>query len=551
MVLANQKQAYADCPEQQVEFQRIEAGDTQLGRIHKWQHDYEFRSGKWAQTDYNFKTPSNSLLTNAETVVELAGNTKYEIFEFPGDYIDTGGGQTYTDIRMEEDEVPHNVASGTSSCKTFSPGHWFELTGHEIADEDGQYVITSIHHWANNAADASNGAPGGDEYGNSFTCIPKSVTYRPPRGTRRPLVRGPQVAVVTGPAGEEIYCDNFGRVKVHFPWDRESKQDENSSCWIRVSQVHAGKGFGGIDIPRIGDEVVITFYEGDPDRPIITGRLYHAENMPPFGLPGGMNVSGMKSNSTKGGGGYNELVLDDTKGNELIRLHGQFDMDSTIKHDLREHVLNDRTRDVTKNETITIGVDRKEKVGSNETIDIGSNRTETVGGHESITVMLTRSRKVGINESVLVGGAQEVTVGGLRAVSVGGAQTFTVGGFQAITVGAYMAQTVGGSMKESVGGSKTQSIGGSKTVSIASDLGEKIGGKHGETVAGDYSLKAANITMEADSKITLKTGSASITMESGGKISIEGTDITVIGSGEINANADGKMTLKGSAIHAN
>lgn len=356
MVMANSKQAFTACPEQVVEFLRIESGVAQSSRIDKWQHDYEFRPGKWAQTDYNFKTPSNSLLTSAQTVVKLPGNSAYEVFDFPGDYLDTGSGQTYADLRMEENEAKHNLATGTSTCKTFSPGQWFELTRHEIAAEDGEYIITSVQHWASSAADAG-GSGDTDEYGNTFTCIPRSVNYRPPRITSRPMIRGPQVAMVTGPAGEEIYTDKFGRVKVHFYWDRESKKDENSSCWVRVSQVHAGKGFGSIHTPRIGEEVIVVFYEGDPHRPVIAGRLYHAENMPPYALPGGASVSGVKSNSTKGGGGHNGLIMDDTKGKEKITLHGQYDMASTIEHDETHHVKNDRTITVDGKHTETINKD--------------------------------------------------------------------------------------------------------------------------------------------------------------------------------------------------
>jgi type VI secretion system secreted protein VgrG len=544
LVMANSKQAYAPCLEQEVEFLRIESGDTQVSRIDRWQHDYEFRPGKWAQTDYNFKTPSNSLLTSAETVVELPGNTKYEVFDFPGDYPDTDSGQTYADLRMEENETAHNVASGTSSCKTFSPGHWFDLTGHEIAAEDGEYVLTSVQHWASSAADAG-GSSTAAEYGNSFTCIPKSVTYRPARNSRRPMVRGPQVAVVTGPAGEEIYTDKFGRVKVHFPWDRESKKDENSSCWVRVSQVHAGKGFGGIDIPRIGDEVVVTFYEGDPDRPVITGRLYHAENMPPFGLPGGMNVSGLKSNSTKGGGGYNEFVLDDTKGNELIRVHGQFDMDSTIENDLREHVLNNRSRDVTVNETIQIGADRSESVGGNEslsvaknrkedvgvdeTLSVGSNRTRTVGGNETVTVALMRTHTVGINEAITVGAAQEVTVGGIRAVSVGISQTTSVGKSQTTTIGTNLTET----------------IGGNSTQTTAKDRKVKVVKGRGTDIGIDDMLKVGKIlAIDAGEEVVVKVGESMLRMNKNGTIDLQGKDITIDGSGKVTIKAKKDIVLK-------
>ena len=191
-------------------------------------------------------------------------------------------------------------------------------------------------------------AAGGEEltYRNSFECIPFSTPFRPARVTPEPFVQGCQTAVVVGPGGEEIYTDKYGRVKVQFHWDREGKKNENSSCWIRVSHPWAGQGWGAVSIPRIGQEVIVDFLEGDPDQPIIVGRVYNAEQMPPFGMPGGAMISGVKSNSTKGGGGYNEISLNDTKGTELINIHAQYDQQKKVEHDERLHVINNRTKKV-------------------------------------------------------------------------------------------------------------------------------------------------------------------------------------------------------------
>ena len=240
------------------------------------------------------------------------------------------------------------------------------------------------------------------DYQNSFTCIPDSVVFRPARTSPRPRIHGVQPAVVTGPGGEEIYPDKYGRVKVQFFWDREGKRDDKSSCWIRVSQDYAGKAWGSVTIPRIGQEVLVSFLEGDPDRPIITGRVYNADQTPPYPLPSKKMVSGLKSNSTPGGGGYNEYIFDDTKGNELIREHGQFDKDSTIEHDLREHVKHDRQRDVTNDETTAIG--------NNRTITIQTNRTETVGKDKSITIGGSRTENVAKDETVSISGGRTLSV---------------------------------------------------------------------------------------------------------------------------------------------
>ena len=237
--------------------------------------------------------------------------------------------------------------------------------------------MNSVRHTAHEPLGYETGSHEGPHYVNEFTCSPEEVAFRPARTTRKPIVQGVQTAVTTGPAGEEIYVDEYARIKVQFHWDREGKKDENSSCWIRVSQVHAGKNFGGIDIPRIDEEVIVSFLEGDPDRPIVTGRVYHAENMPPFGLPDAKNISGLKSNSTKGGGGYNEYVLDDTKGQELIREHGQYDKDSTIEHDDRQTVNNNRTITVNGTHTETIKKDTTIKITEGHHVHRVETGTET------------------------------------------------------------------------------------------------------------------------------------------------------------------------------
>ena len=521
LVMADQTGAYKDCPEKEVDYPAYLGEDAITDHITGWEHRYEFHSGKCAQTDYNFKTPSTSLMTDVGSVVQVSGIDKYEVYDFPGEYASKSEGDAEVRLRMEEVEVEHDVANGASLCKTFTPGGKFKITGARAgADENKIFAITSISHSATEPMAYETGAAAELDYGNTFTCIPESIVFRPARITPKPLVSGIQTAVVTGPAGEEIYCDEHGRVKVQFHWDREGKKDENTSCWARVSQVHAGKGWGGIDIPRIGEEVLLDFLEGDPDRPVITGRVYHAENMPPYGLPAGKNISGIKTNSTKGGGGYNEYVLDDTKSNELIREHGQFDKDSTIEHDLREHVLNDRSRDVTNIETITVGVDRTKSVGSNETLNVGSNRTRSVGQNEMVTVALTRTHTVGVNEAITVGVAQEITVGAARAI--------TVGASQVVNVGANLSETIGGSRSESVGGSRSSSVGKDDSLSV----GKKL-------------------SIDAGDQITIKTGKASITMKKDGTISIEGKDITIKGSGKINAKASKDMILKGKKILQN
>ncbi|MHC4403678.1 MAG: type VI secretion system Vgr family protein [Planctomycetota bacterium] len=545
LVLANQSGAYSDCVENEVDYPHDYGSRAVTDHITRWEHRWEFRTGKWAQTDYNFAdhparsepTPASLLMSNQSTIVELDGVDRYEFYDYPGEYPKKDQGDAYTKIRMEEEEVEHDVVHAESRCRSFAPGGKMKIKTHRSQSEEGKkYVITSVRHSAHEPQAYETASQAGDDYANTFTCIPAPVAFRPERVTPKPVVLGLQPAVVTGPSGEEIWPDKYGRVKVQFFWDREGKRDENTSCWVRVSQTYGGKGWGSMCIPRIGQEVLVAFLEGDPNRPIITGRVYNADQMPPYGLPGSKCISGLKSNSSPGGGGYNEFIMDDTKGNELIREHGQFDKDSTIEHDLREHVLNDRSRDVTNNETITVGNDRTKSVTANETLNVGSNRTRSVGGSETVTVTLTRTHTVGINEAITVGAAQEITVGGLQAITVGAAQTITVAAVQSINVGASQSTSVGAGQTTKVGGNRSVSVGGNNSLSAGGDVSVSSGGK---------------VSITAADEIVLKTGSASITMKSGGDISIQGSDIIIKGSGKINAKAGGNMVLKGSKIAEN
>jgi type VI secretion system secreted protein VgrG len=337
---------------------------TDEDTVFSWRVDQEIRPGKYALTDYNFRTPSNSLLVEVSSKIRQGGNDHFEVFDFPGEYDTRDEGEAYVGARMEEEELPHATAAGESNCRSFVPGFRFDLSESDRDDQNGTYVLTSVTHTAFEAGSFSE--TGETSYNNFFSCIPVAVPFRPPRTTPRPLVQGSQTAIVVGPKGDEIFTDKFGRVKVRFHWDRDTKRPpEEKSCWIRVSHPWAGKGWGSVSIPRIGQEVIVDFLEGDPDQPIITGRVYNAEQMPPYGLPAGGVVSGLKSNSTKGGGGYNEMSMDDTKGKEKITIHAQYDMSTTVEHDDTQHI-------VTGNRKIDI--------------DTGTH-TEKIKGNTSITIV--------------------------------------------------------------------------------------------------------------------------------------------------------------------
>jgi type VI secretion system secreted protein VgrG len=394
LIFADKPQVHKNCPVQYKVRFNYTPGATVLHEdvVDNWGAEQELRPGKYALTDYNFQTPNTSLMANVQTVAEIGGNTKYEIYDYPGIHTKKSEGDTTTKVRMEEEEALHHLVTGSGNCRSFASGYKFHLDEHSRPDMNGDFLLTEVTHSASVGDSYSGSGAGSQEtYTNHFTCIPFAVPYRPQRVTPKPIVQGPQTAVVVGPAGEEIYPDKYGRVKVQFFWDRLGKKDENSSCWVRVSQPWAGKNWGSINIPRIGQEVIIEFLEGDPDRPIITGRVYNDEQMPPYALPDNMTRTTFLSRSTKGGGSanFNEFRFEDKKGSEQIFLNAEKDMDHRVEKDSREFVGQDRS--------LIIKGDQKEKVEGDKHGQFAKNLNEKVGQNMSLQVGQNLQEKSGQN----------------------------------------------------------------------------------------------------------------------------------------------------------
>jgi type VI secretion system secreted protein VgrG len=311
------------------------------------------RAGKVTLQDWNFKKPSVNLKSERPRGEDIFR----EIYDYPGEYTTTDEGGELAQIRLEELRVQWKEAEGDSDCVRLVPGSYFRLTHHDKygASENDKYTITWIRHDGTKSGDLEAGAADTRiRYENSFRCLPRKVVFRPPRLTPRPFVHGVQTAIVTGPKTEEIYTDEYGRVKVHFHWDRLGKMDENSSCWIRASQAWAGQGWGAVHLPRIGHEVIVDFLEGDPDRPVIVGRVYHGENPPPYSLPSQKTKSTVKSNSSLGGKGYNELRYEDKKGKEEVFLHAQRSFNENILHNMSTSVGGDQSISVSGDQSIHV-----------------------------------------------------------------------------------------------------------------------------------------------------------------------------------------------------
>jgi type VI secretion system secreted protein VgrG len=396
LILANDPITHQPCPNQpQAGYDYLAGGDRGVDTVTRWHLEQELQPGKVTLADYHFQAPGNSLRVSAPSGVNGTSNGKFEVYDYPGYFakrFDGDGktgkvrpdGERTAKLGMQGADAFHKVVNGAGGCRAFLPGYRFELTGHRRGDFNGPYVLTEVTHSAtNNLGDGE-----GCSYDNTFTCIPLAVPFRPARTTPRPLVHGSQTAVVVGTPGEEIDTDKYGRIKVQFHWDREGKKDQDSSCWIRVATPWAGKGWGTINIPRIGQEVVVQFLEGDPDQPIVLGSFYNAEHMPPFPLPAAKNIAGLKSNSTRGGGGYNELTLDDTKGKEKITIHAQKDMGTTVENDQSNTVKGKFTETITKDTEITIQTGKLEHTVADNTATytVKKDLTETYHADQSTTV---------------------------------------------------------------------------------------------------------------------------------------------------------------------
>ena len=507
--------------------------------VDSWTVDHRIQPGVFANNSFDFERPTANLLRE-NAAPPGHDRDSFQIYDWQGDYVQGGDGETYSRIRIEELQAAHHVVQVSSKARGILTGGTFQLVDHPRDDQNIEYLVTESRlQLQNDLYEGQSGSEPAEYVQCSFTAIPSARVFRPRRVTPKPFVQGPQTAIVVGPAGEEIHVDDFGRVKVQFHWDRYGKNDDNSSCWIRVSQPWAGIGFGGVNIPRIGQEVIVDFLEGDPDQPIISGRVYNGDSMPnasnagrdtpaPAGLEAAKMMTSFKSNSLGGSGGYNEITMNDTGGEEGLFFKAQKDEIHNVGNDRMDTVGNDETLAVVNNRSRSVGVDETVEIGNNQTLTVQVDRKRNVNGNESVTVAKLRDHTVGINEAITVGVAQEVTVGGLR--------TLTVGGPQETAIGLSHGESVGGNHSESVGGNQTSSVAKNRSATVKGNDTLKIDGK---------------LTIDVAEEITIKTGDASLYMKNDGTIQLKGKNITVKGSGKITIDADGDTTIKGSKILAN
>jgi type VI secretion system secreted protein VgrG len=492
--------------------------------IERWHGRNQIRTGAYAHTDYDFTKPKADLMVKTVVPGDYAHSEK-EFYDYPGTYDSTSEGDRYARSRIEELQGNEASFSGQGITRGLGSGHLFSLTGFPRDKLNCQYLVVSARYTLDVSDYESFMAEEGDEpFRCALTATMSKVPYVAPRLTPRPLISGPQTATVVGKEGAEIWTDEFGRVKVQFHWDREGKRDENSSCWVRVSQLWAGSGWGGIHIPRIGQEVIVEFMEGDPDRPIITGRVYNRDNMPPYILPRFQTQSGIKSHSTKDGklDNFNEIRFEDLKDQEQVYIQAERNMDTLVKNDQTLTVNANRTKTIEIDETTEVGGNRTEKVVGNENIRIEGTRTETVLQTETIVLEQARSTTITLGDTLKVGQGYMVTVGAAASLAVTGAQSVTVGEAHSLKVS------------------------GSDSVSVAQDQNLEIGGARMQKVKSDHLNSATKVMIDAGSEITLKAGAASLTLKASGEIVLNGTTVTVKGSETVNIRALSDVLIKGA-----
>ncbi len=388
MVLGDNPVAHPKCwSGKAARFGKSENASLHDDLVFSFVYTQSIRPGYFSHVDYDFSQPGMSLLTTTGSEKEAA----LEIFDYPGRYTAQSEGDRLAKVRLQELKATQSTIRGTGECRFFQAGHRFKLTEHPRKGYNSEYLLTSV------SQSGSQGEEFGDyknmelNYSNEFECIQSSIAFRPARITPRPKITGIQSAIVVGPKTDEIYVDQHGRVKVQFHWDREGLSNEKSSCWIRVAQNQAGSGWGGMFIPRIGQEVLISFLNGDPDRPVVVGSVYNGENKTPYTLPAEKTKSTLKSNSSKGGKGFNEIRFEDLKGSEEVFVHAQKNLDVRVKNDRKEWLGNDGHLLVKRDSLETVERDKHVQIKRDEIAETGRDRSRKTKGKEAVEITGSRS----------------------------------------------------------------------------------------------------------------------------------------------------------------
>jgi type VI secretion system secreted protein VgrG len=487
--------------------------------IYEWKSSERVNSGKVSLTDYNFKKPTTDLKALTAIPKGKHSHKDIEVYDYPGIHDTADDGKTRSRIRAEALASEYKRTWGKCNVRNMAVGGTFKLSEHPRSDFNKEYLVLGARHklqietdqdkdgQANTALSDERGTGGAESgkkesYESEFSVQLKSEPFRAPLTTPKPIIAGLQTAIVTGPAGDEIHTDEFGRIKVQFHWDREGRKDEKTTCFIRVSQHMTGQGWGAFHIPRIGQEVVVQFEEGNPDRPIVTGMLYNKAKKPPFAFPANMTQHGFKSNTSKGGGGFHELVFEDKKDQEFVRFQSEKDYISKVKN----------------NADISIGFEKKDP--GDLTQKIYHDKTEELEtGDHSFTVK-----------------------DGLQTISISKTNSVTVGEDESISIGA--------NKNDAIGENYTIDVGDTLQISAGQKIKLTVGGSSIEMTSTAIKIKSTTIEMEGSGKFEAKAG-GSMKLEASGKMDVKGALTTLEGSGMTTVKSSGILTVQGSLVKIN
>lgn len=570
LVLADSYSGHEAVPGKSIEY--LPPSDNvvrEKDHIYEWHKTQEIRPGKYVITDYDFTKPRASLLTQYVQKRNIP-NSEGEWFDYPGGYTVTADGDHYVRSRLESLQARFERLNGECNVRTLGVGHLFKLEGCPRKDQNKEYLVVSATYRLDAGEYESETGLGEEDYTCVFEAIDSKEPFRAAIVTRKPRVGGAQTATVVGPSGEEIHTDKYGRVKVQFHWDRLGQRNEKSCCFVRVSQIWAGKNWGWVTIPRIGQEVVVDFLESDPDQPLIVGRLYNQDNMPPYELPGNKTQSGIKTRSSPNGSpdNFNEIRFEDKKGSEQLYIHAEKNQDIMVENDETHTVGHDRKKDIGNDETTTVKGNRTETVDKEETIAIHGGRTETVDKDEKITISGGRTENVSKDESITISGGrtenvakdESITISGGRTenvskderITIGGGRTENVAKDESITISGGRTENVAKNESLTIGGDRSLNVAKGETVSIGKAQSVTVGDARTTSVSKDDSLSVGKtLAITAGDAITITTGSASISMKKDGTVTIKCKDFTVDASGKINMKASAELTMKASKIKQN
>ncbi|MFJ2330703.1 type VI secretion system Vgr family protein [Pseudomonas helleri] len=463
---------HKDCP---VLYQPMGGGDSAEPALHRFSYTEQVRTARQVQRDYTFTHPRYNQQHTADGGLALKNQHKdYERYDYPGRYKRDAAGKPFTKTRLHALRSDARMAELEGDDARLQPGLAFDLSEHPRPDFNDRWRSIALEHTGKQHSSLQEEA-GGSDYSTTYhlkaSAIRWDAEWKAPLQPK-PCIDGPHTATVVGPPGEEIYCDEWGRVKVSFPWDRDSQENDHSSCWIRVTQGWAGTLWGAMAVPRIGQELIISYLDGDPDQPIATGRAYRQANLPPYELPKHKTRMTIKSRTHKGTG-FNELRFEDEVGQQEVYIHAERDKNVYIKHD----------------NTTFVGNDRKEQVARDETLEIGRDRTERVGHDERVSV----------------------------------------GQDQRLKVGRDRIQTLGRHYRSSIGGDHTEEIANNRSVKVAANCDSQIGGSSSHAVRHRYSLSAGQLIEQNTTVFDVAAGQRIVLRAPGGSITLDSNGITLDG----------------------